>query len=503
MADLSSFLGGFTGSTIGQAIVRMNVDNSAYSKQLAASEAQLKGFSTNAGAQFSKFGAFATAAWAAAGVAIVKFASDAVAAALDHEQAMATLKNAVGGNTEALEEQANALQYLTGVSDEEILRAEAMLVRFQLTKEEMQRTIPVILDYARATGKELGSATESVGKALLGNTRALKAVGADFKITGNRATDLANLMKLLKERTGGASTELGETEKQIIRISVAFDEAKEKIGAFIIAGVTPAVDAVESFATEIGRTAEIIAGGGEGGGSDFVESLRIGFIELNPFVQTFRYGRGALREFNDQMAGVQPTITEAGRGLKAIKKDMKELGVETTDTRKDLDTFAGMVGADLKKFRSEVKEDFAVSSEAVIGFKAKFEGTVRAFARGLDNMKRRLKDQLEDLKEFNAAEMGDSVRKFFLEQGPDAIHAFADASKETQRSFVEDAKTIAKEQKAMGEEIDRGTGKAKDLKFALGEIGKVDPHATVSVKYVIDTSGENPKDLPGLVKTGG
>ncbi len=233
MASLGAFggLGGIGGGTLGEVLVKVGIDT----KQLDAGLAKAKAESETAGTTFGKFGQLAQAGFAIAGIAAVKFAADAIKSADDHEQALLLLQQAVGGTTAAYEAQANALQDLTGFQDEEILRADTTLARFKLTQEEISRTIPLILDWARATGESASTASAALGRALLGNTRGLKSLGIQFTATGNHAADLDTILKQLESRVGGTAEAFGQSfAGKLAILSAKLDDLKETIGAALI-----------------------------------------------------------------------------------------------------------------------------------------------------------------------------------------------------------------------------------------------------------------------------
>jgi len=232
------------GSTLGEVLVAVGVDT----KGLQTGLAKAKGETESAGTTMSKFGGIATVAFAAAGVAAIKFGVDAVHSAEEHERVLTQLKIAVGDNTAAFETQATALQNLTGFQDEEVLAADTVLARFKLTNTEITNLTPLVLDYARATGTDAASAAGSLGKALLGNTRALKTIGIDFTATGDKAKDLASISKLLEDRVGGASEAFGRTfQGKLAIVAAKFDDIKEAVGAALI----PALEKLVTVGSKI------------------------------------------------------------------------------------------------------------------------------------------------------------------------------------------------------------------------------------------------------------
>lgn len=162
---------------------------------------------------------------------------------------------------------------------------------------------------------------------------------------------------------------------------------------------------------------------------------------------------------------------------------LDEYGKHVTRAGHITKNFAGMSKDELKDFRESVKEDFAVSGESIFGFKRKFEGSVSSFLRGLDNMRGRAQETLADFREFNRIHIGDSIREFLLQQGPDAIHAFVEANKQGRQRAVEDIGGILEAQKKVGVEIDEGTGKVKNLTGALGRLGAKKANPTITFQY--------------------
>ena len=138
-----------------------------------------------------------------------------------------------------------ALMSTTGADDDLLASAEAVLARFQLTGTEIQQLIPLVNDYAIATGTDLVSSSETIGKALMGNARALKALGIDFKSTGDTGTDLAQIMQLLENKVGGAGDAFGKTTAGQLTIAQKnFENLQEEIGAALV----PALEALVSIA---------------------------------------------------------------------------------------------------------------------------------------------------------------------------------------------------------------------------------------------------------------
>ena len=150
-----------------------------------------------------------------------------------------------------------ALMNTTGADDDLLASAEATLARFQLTGTEIQALIPLVNDYAVATGTDLVASSETIGKALMGNARALKALGINFKTTGDSSQDLALIMQLLEEKVGGAGEAFGKTTAGQLAIAQAnFENLQEEIGAALV----PALEALVSIVKPIAEAFSGLSG---------------------------------------------------------------------------------------------------------------------------------------------------------------------------------------------------------------------------------------------------
>jgi len=114
-------------------------------------------------------------------------------------------------NSKALQDQASALQRVTTFGDEATISAQALLLSYGLTKDQVLATIPAILDLAAATGKDLRIATDAVGRAIGGQLPLLKTFGVvvdenAFKTEGMRA-----ILKQLEEQFGGTAEAIAKS----------------------------------------------------------------------------------------------------------------------------------------------------------------------------------------------------------------------------------------------------------------------------------------------------
>lgn len=174
-----------------------------------------------------------------------------------HEQALlrlqTTIKNQptlIGASVDAFDQQAIAIQDTTGVMRDQIVAADAVIGRFGLTADQIKTLNPLIADYATATGQDATTAASNLGRAFVGNTRALKALGVQFTSTGDRTKDFQRITDALQQRVGGLAKEVGQTlPGQFHIIGGEFHDLFITIGK----GLEPVVTAaVHGFAVFLG-----------------------------------------------------------------------------------------------------------------------------------------------------------------------------------------------------------------------------------------------------------
>ena len=136
---------------------------------------------------------------------------------------------------ESLREINTALMQNTKFDDDAAAAMQSNLARFGLTGKQIGNLTPLVADLAEATGTDLTTAGQNLGKSFLGNTRALKALGISYEMTGDRAKDMRNIVKLLNERVGGEAARAGDTAAgRWARLQNQFGEVKETIGSLLI-----------------------------------------------------------------------------------------------------------------------------------------------------------------------------------------------------------------------------------------------------------------------------
>ena len=177
-----------------------------------------------------------------AGAAMAYFASTSVKAFADAEKQQMQLQESyrkfpkiADVSIESMRALNDELMNLTGADNDALAASEALLARFDLTGSQIMQLIPLVNDYAIATGKDLPEAADTIGKAFMGNARAMKSLGIDFKATGDRGKDLAAIMGALEDKVGGAGKAFGGTTAGQLAIAQQnFAELQETVGAALV-----------------------------------------------------------------------------------------------------------------------------------------------------------------------------------------------------------------------------------------------------------------------------
>ena len=222
-----------------------------------------------ASGRFSGFGAVAGVALAAVGAAAATFAVDSVKAYAEAEEAQMGLESTLerfprlaDTNIEKLQELNEALMNKTRFDDDAIATGQAVLGQFELTGQQLEELTPLMLDYAQKTGKDLPTAAEDLGKALLGQGRSLKDIGIDFEDTGTAAGNFDALVEGLRGQVGGFAEEsAGTTLGKLDQLKNKFGEIQEAVGEELSDPLITVMDtladsgALEGTATAVGDIA--------------------------------------------------------------------------------------------------------------------------------------------------------------------------------------------------------------------------------------------------------
>jgi hypothetical protein len=221
-----------------------------------------------------KFGKAAGLAFAAAGAAALAYAGtllvDGVKAAIEDEKAQVKLATALKNATGATDDQIAATEdYITqasiqfGITDDKLRPSfeKLAIATGSLTKAQELQTLA--MDVAAGTGKDLDAVSLALSKAYNGNVGALTRLGVPLDENIIKTKDFEGATLALADAFGGQAAAQADTfEGKMTRLNIAFDEAKETAGAFILDAIQPLADiavnnvipALSQFGEEVGQT---------------------------------------------------------------------------------------------------------------------------------------------------------------------------------------------------------------------------------------------------------
>jgi len=212
---------------------------------------------------------------AALGATLVAFGATSIKAFSESEQAQVKLNDAFNRfpnladtNVAALNALNSELQKKTRFDDESFAAGEATLAQYGLTGQQLKDLTPLVADFAAKTGKSLPEAAGAVGKALLGQGRALKSVGIDFKDAGSTGANFTQVMGGLRTQVGGFAEKEGQTAAgKAAILKNQFNDLQETVGGLLVpvlssvVGVlTPIIEGFNSLPSPVRNATLLIAG---------------------------------------------------------------------------------------------------------------------------------------------------------------------------------------------------------------------------------------------------
>ena len=239
-------------------------------KSLNTGSTEVQGF----GDKLSNFSKKAGLAFAAAGAAAAAYAGklliDGVKSAIADEAAQTklatTLENVTGATNEqikAVEQQILKTSLLTGKTDDELRPSLDRLLRSTKDVEQAQRLQAIALDISAGSGKSLEAVSNALAKSAEGQNTALGKLGVGISAAELKTMSFEEITAKLANTFEGQASKQAETfQGKMARLSVAFNEAKETVGSYVLDALTPLLDnfvnkvipAVQDVALNLSKT---------------------------------------------------------------------------------------------------------------------------------------------------------------------------------------------------------------------------------------------------------
>jgi hypothetical protein len=378
-------------------------------KSLNTGSNEVQGFGNKLGDFSKKAGLAFAAAGAAAAAYAGKLLIDGVKSAIEDEAAQAKLATTLQNVTGATNAQIAAVEdYITqtalanGVTDDQLRPSLDRLVRSTKDVEEAQKLQTLALDIAAGTGKDLQTVSEALGKAYDGNLGALKklGVGIDDSIIKSKNFDAA-AAALSKTFEGQASKQAETFQGKMARLTVAFDEAKETVGSYVLDALTPLVSnfvdkgipAIQDFAGNLSKTL----------GPAFTQILKVVRDDVLPIIKAW-YGFIV----DTIVPALSAIIGPAFQGLVSAFTKIKNAVVDNSDELKPL---LGL----FKSIANFIKEDLAPILGGAFKLALSAIGTIVAgLVTGFSKLVGFLTNTINKMKEFVNFIKDNPVTRFFF-----------------------------------------------------------------------------------------
>jgi phage terminase small subunit len=278
-----------------------DVDN--FTKNLDKADKDVSSFGDKVG----EFGKKAGLAFAAAGAAAVAYAGklaidgvkSAIADAAAQEKLALTLKNVTGATDAqiaATEDYITKTSLAFGVTDDDLRPSLERLARATGDVEKAQKLQTVAIDVAAGSGKSLEAVTNAMAKAAEGNTAALGKLGIGLTSAQLKTMSMDQITaKLASTFENQASTQADTFQGKLNRLTIAFDEGKETVGAYILDAITPMVEilvknvipAIQDFTSNLG--------------DKLAPVMKVIQPIINGLRSAFNSVSGALKDNNDEL----------------------------------------------------------------------------------------------------------------------------------------------------------------------------------------------------------
>jgi len=171
--------------------------------------------------------------------------------------ALAPLGSKAETVSQALQEQAAALQKVSTFGDETIIRAQALIAAFVRDEDQIKAATKATLDLAAAKGFDLVTAADLVSKTLGSSTNALKRYGIEAKGAVGSTERLSSLTGNIEKVFGGrAAGEIDTYAGAIKQLSNAYGDFLEVLGNTVTksGAVRETIDRLLGFFTDPATT---------------------------------------------------------------------------------------------------------------------------------------------------------------------------------------------------------------------------------------------------------
>jgi hypothetical protein len=281
--------------------------------------------------------------------AIVKFGKSAAKAFIEDQKEVTRLATVVKNlglafESPAIEDYISKLSRLSGVTDSDLRPSMQTLLQITGSVTESQKMLSQAIDISAATGIDLSTVAQDLGRAYIGNTKGLKKYNIGLTQTELKTATYVDVQSELNKLFGGSNAaQLGTYAGQMSLLNVAAGEATETIGKGLIDAMITVTDSkdVTDFVDKIDSVARSISNaiGSVGRFTQVVKGLFTGATPED-LRKIFDPARLAVPGTSTNVLGI-PTLQKQEAARKAAEaaaakraKELAALQKKTLDTQK-------------------------------------------------------------------------------------------------------------------------------------------------------------------------
>ena len=176
---------------------------------------------------------------------LIEGVRSSVTAYAQQQAAERQLAQALGTTSQALLDQASALQNLSLEGDEAIIMQQAFLASIGMTEDQIKRIIPVALDLSAATGITLESAVRNTAKTFSGLAGELGELVPQIRDLSPEAMKAGRAVDVMGELFAGQATSAADTlQGKMVRVREIVGDVLEDIGEKLSPSIESLADAV-------------------------------------------------------------------------------------------------------------------------------------------------------------------------------------------------------------------------------------------------------------------
>ncbi len=333
------------------------------------------------------------------------FIVDGVHAAIEAEEAINSLNTALAqsgiyseATSKEIQDFAKKLQETTTVSDDVILKNAALIQSMgQLDSEGLQRATRAALNLSAALDKDLGTASEALGKAANGNITALSKMGIEIQKGSNDAETFANALKAVEDKFGSAAqSKINTYAGAVSQAKNSFGDLTEEIGNLIVKNpaVIKAIKEVSQIFFELTESVKTSSGGfltlvGEGL-SSFIQASAIAVVTTDAVVRSFQILIGMVQKVAIPIAGLRAIITSFTGGLGEASSQLNRYFASADKNFKAAGTSGDGALSSLTESLLRVKD---ATDKGLLGLAAGASATVDPLNKAKDKVKELTEEQ--------------------------------------------------------------------------------------------------------------